>query len=94
MQCQSYAFSSHAIKRMFERGLSRDEVVAAIEQGQVIKDYPADQPYPSCLILWFLHATPIHVVVARNEMNLACYIVTAYVPSEAIWQAGFKEKKP
>ncbi|HMT94293.1 MAG TPA: DUF4258 domain-containing protein [Thiolinea sp.] len=38
MQCQSYAFSSHAIKRMFERGLSRDEVVTAIEQGQVIKE--------------------------------------------------------
>lgn len=33
MYCQSYAFSSHAIKRMFERGLSRDDVVASIEQG-------------------------------------------------------------
>ena len=93
MNCKAFSFSSHAIKRMFERSLSRDDVVCAIEQGEAIKDYPEDQPYPSCLILWFLNATPIHVVVARNSVDLSCYIVTAYVPSEAIWQVGFKEKK-
>ena len=93
MNCKAFSFSSHAIKRMFERSLSRDDVVCVIEQGDVIRDYPEDQPYPSCLILWFLNATPIHVVVARNGSDLSCYIVTAYVPSEALWQAGFKEKK-
>ena len=65
MQCHSYAFSSHAIKRMFERSLSRDDVVCAIEQGDVIRDYPDDQPYPSCLILWFLNTTPIHVCLQK-----------------------------
>jgi len=93
MNCNAFFFSSHAIKRMFERSLSRDDVVCAIEQGEVIRDYPEDNPYPSCLILWFLNETPIHVVLARNDSDLSCYIVTAYVPSEAIWQAGFKEKK-
>lgn len=93
MDCRSFAFSSHAIKRMFERRLSRDDVVLAVRQGEVIKEYPDDQPYPSCLILWFSDYMPIHVVVARDESDFSCYIVTTYVPSEAIWQAGFREKK-
>lgn len=93
MVCNSYSFSSHAIKRMFERSLTRDDVVTAIEQGELIKNYPDDTPYPSCLILWFLDTTPVHVVVARDDRELDCYVITAYVPSSTIWQDGFREKK-
>lgn len=36
MDCNTVTFSSHAIKRMFERELSRDDVVSAIQQGEII----------------------------------------------------------
>jgi len=33
-------------------GLIRvDEVVEALDAGEIIEEYPDDQPYPSCLIL-------------------------------------------
>lgn len=92
MQCQSYTFSSHAIKRMFERELSRNDVVLAIQQGEIIKDYPDDTSYPSCLILWFVRQISVHVVV-RNPDDFSCYVVTAYIPSETLWQPGFRERK-
>lgn len=44
-------FSTHAIKRMFERGISRTEVRHVLVTGKVIKEYPQDVPYPSQLVL-------------------------------------------
>ncbi len=93
MDCHTVYFSSHAIKRMFERELSRDDVVSAIEKGEIIKDYPDDTPYPSNLLLWFKGQVPVHGVVGRNPDDFSCYVVTAYIPSEALWQPGFRERK-
>jgi len=42
-------FSGHAVRRMFERGLSKDDVLGIVRDGEVIADYPEDEPYPSYL---------------------------------------------
>jgi len=36
---------------MFDRGLSNFDVITAIRSGEVIFDYPDDEPYPSKLLL-------------------------------------------
>ena len=79
---------------MFERDLSRDDIVAVVEQGEVIKEYPDDTPYPSRLLLGFRQNTPIHIVVGRDPENFSCYVITAYVPSTELWEPGFRERKP
>jgi hypothetical protein len=42
-------FSSHALKRMFQRGISTDSVRAVLENAQVVAEYADDKPYPSTL---------------------------------------------
>jgi len=37
-------FRMHAIRRMFERGITVDEVEAVLGAGEVIEDYPNDTP--------------------------------------------------
>lgn len=93
MRCASIRFSGHAIRRMFERGLSAESIREVVEQGETINDYPDDTPYPSALLLGFHAGMPVHVVVARNPGTGDCYIVTTYVPSEERWKPGFKERK-
>ncbi len=93
MRCASIRFSGHAIRRMFERSLSAEVIRKVVEQGEAIKDYPDDTPYPSTLLLGFHGEIPIHVVVARNPETDDCYIVTTYVPSEERWKSGFRERK-
>lgn len=44
-------FRPHAIKRMFERRIGRDEVRNVLDQGEVIEAYPEDRPFPSQLVL-------------------------------------------
>ena len=85
-------FSGHAIIRMFDRGLSTNDVTAAIRGGETVFDYPNDEPYPSCLLLGTVEGKPVHVVVARDEIDYSCYVVTAYVPSLELWQADFKTR--
>jgi len=78
---------------MFERGLDTECILQAIEHGELISDYPDDNPYPSCLLLYFSDTKPVHVLVARNEKDYACYVVTAYIPDRKLWSDNFKVRK-
>lgn len=93
MDCAQVRFSGHAVTRMFERGLSRDDVLTAIRQGEVIADYPDDRPYPSRLLLAYPGARPLHVVVARDPESRVCFVVTAYLPDPSVWSADFKARR-
>jgi len=46
-------FSRHAFERMFQRGINPDAVAQLVANGEVIADYPDDQPFPSALLLDF-----------------------------------------
>ncbi len=78
---------------MFERKISKYDVNLIIQSGEIIFDYPNDQPYPSKLLLGFIKSRPIHVVVAHNVEDYSCVVVTAYSPSLALWQPGFNTRK-
>lgn len=39
------------MERMFEREISESDVVAVIQNGQIIEEYSDDPPYPSQLLL-------------------------------------------
>jgi hypothetical protein len=93
MDCQSIRYAQHAFGRMFERGLSPVSVNGAIENGQVIKSYPNDKPYPSALILGFDDTMPIHVVVAQDPGTGDCIVVTPYRPDPKLWSDDCKTRR-
>ena len=86
-------FSGHAVRQMFRRGLGKDDVIATIQSGEVIADYPDDRPYPSCLILGFVGDIPVHVVFALDEEQQVGIVVTAYVPDPDLWTGDFKFRR-
>lgn len=92
-QCTSVKFSGHALRRMFDRKLSTEEVIFTIQAGETITGYPDDKPYPSELRLGWVNSKPVHVVVAQNQENSECYVITAYVPSPEIWCDDFKIRR-
>jgi hypothetical protein len=93
MDCSKFEYSNHAVAQMFKRSISADEVEFAIQNGETIKDYPGDQPFPSFLKLFFTEkGKPIHVVVSQDISNGICYVITAYVPDPSIWESNFKIK--
>jgi uncharacterized protein DUF4258 len=93
MDCRQVLFSGHALRRMFERALRAEDVLAALGSGEQIADYPDDQPFPSRLLLDFLDGRPIHVVVAVDADRGVCYVVTAYEPDLDLWEPDFRRRR-
>ena len=87
-------FRVHALRRMFERRISIDDVNAVIDSGETIEDYRDDRPYPSRLVLGWRGARPLHVVVADNLSENELIVITVYEPDPELWGADFRKRKP
>ena len=79
--------TDHLLTRMRQRQIRLEDIKNAIEEGEIIEQYPTDYPFPSCLI----NSEKIHVVCSINERYL--YIITAYRPSLEQWEAGGRKRK-
>lgn len=83
----------HAFERMLERDISRSEVIQVLLHGELIENYPADNPFSSGLFLGFNNEIPLHVVAAIDREEEWCYIVTAYHPDENHFEPDYKTRK-
>jgi len=80
---ERYEITVHARERMAERGVSTEDLISLIINGEIIESYPDDFPYPSVLLLGYLSGEAFHVVAAKGR-NLV-KVVTVYRADEEIW---------
>ena len=73
--------TDHADEEAQADNLSFNEVLVSVFQGEVIEEYLADMPYPSCLIYGktFMNE-PVHSVWAYNKENRWAILITVYRP--------------
>jgi hypothetical protein len=86
-------FRVHAIKRMFQRRISEEDVLDVLTRGEVIEEYPDEVPYPSRLVLGWKGSRPIHVVVADDLESQESIVITVYEPDPGQWEPGFRRRK-
>ena len=84
----------HAVRRMFERHITDDDVANVLATGEIIAGYPDDLPYPSKLLLGWRGNRPLHVVTAYNARDDEEIVITVYEPDAALWDNGFRRRKP
>ena len=78
-----YRVSEHAVKRMIEKRIERNEVIEAIMSGEIIEEYPTDKYSPSCLIYGNSNAgRDLHVLVSLPPNVI---IITTYPPEPEGW---------
>jgi hypothetical protein len=85
-------YSAHVVIQMFKRGISEEDIEYIIDTGVIIREYPDDKPYPSCLILGFVGKVPFHVVNAVGEFG-EIIIITAYQPDITLWNDDYTIKR-
>ena len=86
------AITNHARMRFRERGITLDNIEVAINNGQIIEEYPTDKPFPSCLISAHIAIDKVlHVVVSTDNEFL--YIITSYWPDAEKWTNDFTKRK-
>jgi hypothetical protein len=86
-------FSAHALKRMFQRGISAQAVRAVLDNPQLVADYADDKPYPSQLVFAMVDQQALHVLVATADTGVKV-IVTVYRPDPHLWAPDFLRKRP
>ena len=86
-----FTFSVHAVQKMALRGISADEVIEVVNQGDVIEDYPQDIPFPSRLLLGVAQGRPLHVVAAATPEG-DTVIITVYGPDPLRWDPNLRKR--
>lgn len=84
--------SQHIVKRLVQRRVTIDDVLAVINANDVIEEYPTDTPYPSVLGLGVVNGRPLHVVWAfgpDDKMTL----VTVYEPTQDEWDPALRVRR-
>jgi len=91
----SVRISEHGYDELAADGLSAREVVAGINAGIVVEEYP-DYPKGPCVLLLQKDrdGQPIHVVwgIPRGHANPAV-LVTAYRPDPTVWIEDFMRRR-
>lgn len=64
--------------RMRERHITKDDVTKCINTGKIIRKYPDDKPFMSCLISSEVCNKILHVVVGYDSITV--HVVTTYRP--------------
>ena len=85
-----YEVSAHAQRERLAEDLDVVELEGAIEQGELLEEYPDDPRGWSCLVLGYAGARPVHVVLgwahSRREDARVPRIITVYVPGPPKWR--------
>lgn len=91
-RAECIAITEHARQRLIERRITLNDVIKCIANGEIIKQYEDDKPFPSCLILGMsVNGKYMHVVISHNKEYI--HLITAYYPNAEQWEADFKTRK-
>ena len=84
--------TGHVAQRYRQRGIKAKDVRSAVENGEIIEQYPDDSPFPSCLILGMDgNGKAIHVCM--SDEGSASKVITAYYPDAEKWEDDFKTRR-
>lgn len=88
----STEYRLHAVKRIFERGISRNCVSELIRTGEIIESYPDDTPFPSCLMMGRCQERPFHVVIGIHMQEKIIHVITVYEPDSEAWDSEYRRR--
>jgi len=84
-------WSAHAAARMLQRGITREDVLNCISNGEIIEQYPEYWLNLACLVFGLdNNGSVIHVVIGMDEF---VHIVTAYRPNNTTFMPDMKTRK-
>lgn len=90
---ENLVYRLHAVRRMFERNISEEAIMAILKNGIVIQKYVDDKPYPSYLIAGEYKKQPLHIVVSVNNEDQTTIVITAYIPDLTDWETGYTMRR-
>ncbi len=85
-----FSFYFHAFQEALKDGITGDDILYVIEQGEIIEEYPERK---RCLVFAFTRDNvPLHIVIdysCEDEMQ----VVTTYIPDRREWVAYRRRRR-
>ncbi|HLC21982.1 MAG TPA: DUF4258 domain-containing protein [Candidatus Methylomirabilis sp.] len=90
-----YTFSKHAEREREADMIQIRELEEALKGCEIIEDYPNDPRGPSCLVLGFSGARPIHAVCSPKHDPQDLLLITVYDPSRRpdAWTDDYRRRR-
>jgi hypothetical protein len=85
--------AQNVLQKLAERGIQQQAVREVLLQGERIRDYAEDRPFPSAIFLGYVGNRPLHVVASCDEVNRKAFIITAYEPSLDVFESDHRTRK-
>jgi hypothetical protein len=92
MRQGQFRLSKHATKRMDLRGRTLTDIQEVILTGEVIQEYPNENPYPEYLFLGYPRSPsdPCYVVVASNDETV---LVTVHDYDPEVYEPDHRTRR-
>lgn len=69
----------HALRRATERGITREQALQVLYEGEVIEQRPEAKPFPKCLLMYMEEKDrPLYVSVGYNEASDTLHVITVH----------------
>ena len=91
--CERIAYTFHAVFRMDQREIAKEDIRDILTHGEVVESYPDAAPFPTVLLMGEIKGRVLHVVAALNMAEKTCIIVTVYQPDPAKWEEGWRRRR-
>ena len=88
LQARRIVWRKHALVRMLERGISRDDITRVLLGNDPIELYVDDKPFPSALFFGTIQGRVIHVVAALDDVSREVHVISAYEPDQKHFEAN------
>lgn len=80
-------------EKLRKRKIKSSDIEQAVQNAEIIEDYPDDTRGHSCLVLGFDGDNrPLHMVFGNFEAE-KILLITAYEPTEEEWENDWKTRK-
>lgn len=79
--------------RLRGRSIARGDILAAVENYEIVEAYPADKYLPSFLVRARFQSESFHILFALDREDGNVRVVTAYRPDPKQWMPDLKTRR-
>ena len=83
----------HALRRAQERGISREQTLRVIHEGQIVEQRPHAKPFPKCLLMALVEPDrPLYVSLGYDQRRQYLHIITVHWFDPRKWEDPWTRK--
>jgi hypothetical protein len=84
----------HALLRAQQRGITREDAIRVLIEGEMIEQRPRAKPFPKCLLMRMQDDDrPLYVSVGYDQANDRLYVITVHWLDPRRWEDPWRRRR-